>query len=71
MTIGPDPESDLDLEREMAVHLARAGITLPPGRMAEVLREYRALKQQIATVRTACPPDAEPVTAFVMPVPQR
>ena len=60
MTIGDHPESEADLEREIAGHLARAGIALPDGRMAEVVREYRALKQQIATVRAACPPDAEP-----------
>jgi hypothetical protein len=64
MTIGDLPESEADLEREIAGHLARAGIALPDGRMAEVVREYRALKQQIATVRAACPPEAEPATIF-------
>ena len=65
MTASPDPESDEHLEREIAANLARAGIALPPGRMAEVVREYRILKQQIAIVRAACPPDAEPATTFV------
>ena len=64
MSIGAHPESEADLEREIAGHLARAGIALPDGRMAEVVREYRALKQQIATVRAACPPDEEPAIIF-------
>ncbi len=66
MSIGAHPESEADLEREIAGHLARAGIALPDGRMAEVVREYRALKQQIATVRAACPPDEEPAITFQM-----
>lgn len=51
-------------EAEIAAHLARAGITPPPGRMAEIAREYAILKQQIALVRAACPADAEPATVF-------
>src|SRR3712207_947999 len=64
-------DSDADLEREMADHLARAGITLPPGRMGEVVREYRLLKQQIAIVRAACPRHQEPATTFAAAPPRR
>ena len=64
MSIGDHPESEADLKREIAGHLALAGIALPNGRMAEVVREFRALKQQIATVRAACPPDEEPAIIF-------
>ena len=71
MTTHPDPEREADLEREIATHLARAGITLPPGRMGEVVREYGILKRQIAIVRAACPPDGEPATIFVNPSPLR
>lgn len=65
MTRNNEHESEADLEREMEIHLAQAGIVLPPGRMGEVVREYRTLKQQIAIVRAACPPDVEPATTFV------
>jgi hypothetical protein len=70
MTPHREPESDLDLEREIAAHLAQAGITLPPGRMGEVVREYRIMKQQIAVVRAACPPDEEPATTFTAAPPR-
>lgn len=56
---------DAALEAELADHLARAGIVLPPGRLPEVLREYRILKQQIETVRTAVPAESEPAVIFV------
>ena len=66
-----EPESEADLECEMANHLAQAGIVLPPGRMREVVREYRTLKQQIVIVRAACPPDVEPATTFAARTPLR
>lgn len=69
MTPHNEGKIEADLEREMVVHLALAGIVLPPGRMSEVVREYRTLKQQIAIVRAACPPDAEPATTFAVRAP--
>lgn len=59
----PD-EADAALEAEITGHLERARIPLPPGRMPEVVQEYRVLKQQIETVRAACAGDAEPAVIF-------
>lgn len=57
-------QADRALEAEIACHLARAGITPPPGRMAEITREYGILKQQLAAVRAALVDDAEPAVVF-------
>lgn len=57
-------ETDAMLEAEIAGHLSRAGIIPPPGRMAEIVREYGILKQQLAAVRAALADDAEPAVVF-------
>jgi len=57
-------QADSALEAEIASHLARAGITPPPGRMADIAREYGILKQQLAAVRAALVGGAEPAVVF-------
>jgi len=52
------------LAAEYLARLARAGIAMPPERLAEAVAEYADLLAHIDRVNAACPPDAEPATLF-------
>lgn len=49
--------------------LARAGIAMPPERLAEAVAEFLDLRSHVERVNAACPPDAEPSTMFELPRP--
>jgi hypothetical protein len=50
---------------ELGRLLERAGITLPPERIAEVTEEYEAFRKQIALVNDAVTAQDEPAVMFV------
>lgn len=52
------------LAAEYLALLARAGIAMPPERLAEAVAEYAELRAHIDRVNAACPPEAEPATLF-------
>lgn len=52
------------LAAEYLALLARAGIAMPPERLAEAVAEHAELRDHIARVNAACPPEAEPATMF-------
>ena len=56
---------DEDGSGELAFLLDRAGIVLPPERMAEVAAEYRSFRQQVALVNGAFTAEDEPALIFV------
>ncbi len=55
------------LAAEYLALLARAGITMPPERLAGVVEEYADIRTHIDRVNAACPSDAEPATLFGLP----
>ena len=64
MTAAEDPAA-----AEYLALLARAGIAVPPERLAEAVAEYVELRGHVERVNAACPPDAEPATMFHLPRP--
>ena len=52
------------LTAEYVALLARAGIAMPPGRLAEAVAEFAELRAHVERVNDACPPEAEPATLF-------
>lgn len=57
--------SGADVDDELAFLLARAGIVLPPERMAVVAAEYVGFRNEIAMVNGAFIPQDEPALIFV------
>lgn len=55
------------LAAEYLALLARAGITMPPERLAGAVEEYADIRPHIDRVNAACPSDAEPATLFGLP----
>lgn len=55
------------LAAEYLALLARAGITMPPERLAGAVEEYADIRTHIDRVNAACPSDAEPATLFGLP----
>ena len=73
MTNNPTPAAndaaptaiDSDVTAELALLLARAGIVLPAGKIAEVAAEYATFKDQLALVNGAYTAQDEPAMIFV------
>ena len=57
-------QSEDALAEELAFLLERAGIDVPPARLAGAVAELAALKAEIALVGAACPPHGEPANVF-------
>lgn len=55
------------LAAEYLALLARAGITMPPERLAGAVEEYADIRTHIDRFNAACPSDAEPATLFGLP----
>lgn len=52
------------LAAEYLALLARAGITIPPARMADAVKEFAELRTHIERVNASCPPEGEPSPLF-------
>ena len=52
------------LTAEYMALLARAGIAMPPERLADAVAEFAELRTHVERVNAACPPEAEPATLF-------
>ena len=65
MTMATTDASGANATEELSGLLQRAGIVLPPERMAAVAAEYVIFREDLAMVNGAYSPDDEPSLIFV------
>jgi hypothetical protein len=65
VTIATTDASDANATEELSCLLQRAGIVLPPERIAEVAAEYIIFRKDVAMVNDEYSPNDEPSLIFV------